>query len=245
MSDRKPSAPGRPAGGYLGSTRHPWPCLLFVLPLLVLYETGVWALGGHITLRNGADAWLRWGLAECGLRYSFVAPLVVAALLTGWAAWRWGDRPERIGTPLLGMLLESFLFALALWGIGRLIGPLFGQVLTAAGPKETFGQALAYLGAGVYEEVGFRLVLFTGLAALLRAAEAPAALVLPVAALVSALAFAAAHHVGPHGEAICPDVFVFRTLAGLYFALLFQLRGCGVAVGAHAAYDMLVGLSVG
>jgi hypothetical protein len=40
------------------------------------------------------------------------------------------------------------------------------------------------------------------------------------------------------------DYFVFRTVAGLYFTLLFVLRGFGVAVGAHAGYDVLVGVSV-
>ena len=39
-------------------------------------------------------------------------------------------------------------------------------------------------------------------------------------------------------------VFFFRTLAGLYFVLLYQLRGFGVAVGAHAGYDVLVGLLI-
>ena len=39
-------------------------------------------------------------------------------------------------------------------------------------------------------------------------------------------------------------VFLFRTLAGVYFAVLFQLRGFGIAVGAHACYDVLVGVVV-
>ena len=30
--------------------------------------------------------------------------------------------------------------------------------------------------------------------------------------------------------------------AGLYFALLFRLRGFGIAVGAHALYDVMVGV---
>jgi hypothetical protein len=41
------------------------------------------------------------------------------------------------------------------------------------------------------------------------------------------------------------DYFVFRTMAGLFFTLLFITRGFGIAVGAHAGYDILVGLSVG
>jgi hypothetical protein len=40
------------------------------------------------------------------------------------------------------------------------------------------------------------------------------------------------------------DHFLFRAAAGLYFTLLFVLRGFGTAVGAHAGYDVLVGVSV-
>ena len=42
-----------------------------------------------------------------------------------------------------------------------------------------------------------------------------------------------------------PYVFLFRVLAGLYFTALFVGRGFGVAVGAHAGYDVLVGVSLG
>ena len=44
-------------GDYLRATRHPWPCLLFLLPLLAAYELGVHQLGGGQpdALRNGAD----------------------------------------------------------------------------------------------------------------------------------------------------------------------------------------------
>ena len=54
----------RRPGGYLSATRHPWSCLLFLVPLIVVYEAGVVWLGGPQPelLRNGADTWLRWGL---------------------------------------------------------------------------------------------------------------------------------------------------------------------------------------
>jgi hypothetical protein len=65
-----------------------------------------------------------------------------------------------------------------------------------------------------------------------------------MAMLLSALVFAGAHHIGPYGEPFEGYVFLFRTLAGLYFALLYQLRGFAVAVGAHACYDVLVGVLI-
>ena len=36
--------------------------------------------------------------------------------------------------------------------------------------------------------------------------------------------------------------FLFRVLAGLYFTAIYQFRGFGIAVGAHACYDVLVGI---
>jgi hypothetical protein len=54
--------------------------------------------------------------------------------------------------------------------------------------------------------------------------------------------FAAAHNLGPHGEPFHAHVFMFRTAAGLFFAWLYCVRGFGIAVGAHAGYDVMVGI---
>ena len=44
------------------------------------------------------------------------------------------------------------------------------------------------------------------------------------------------------GESFQLVTFLFRTCAGLYFTWIYNLRGFGIAVGAHASYDVLVGL---
>lgn len=49
---------------------------------------------------------------------------------------------------------------------------------------------------------------------------------------------------GPYGGPFDGYVFLFRTLAGLYFTAVYQVRGFGSAVGAHACYDVLVGVLV-
>jgi membrane protease YdiL (CAAX protease family) len=236
---------------YWQSTRHPGPCLLFLAPLLVAYELGVLAVGGPAaTLRNGADVWLRAGLAACGGRHPALAPALVAALL---AAWLWRQRastPEDLPGLCLGMALESVAGALVLWAVSRGFAPLLeaaGVPLAVDSPPlnaAALGQVVTYVGAGIYEEVLFRLVLYGGLRTVLTAALVPGRLAVTLAALASALLFAAAHHIGPHGEPVDGYNFVFRVLAGLYFTLLYQLRGFGVAVGAHACYDVLVGINM-
>ena len=58
------------------------------------------------------------------------------------------------------------------------------------------------------------------------------------AALISAVLFSIAHYVGPLGDPISLTSFVFRTLAGLYLAAVFHVRGFAVAAWTHAFYDV-------
>ncbi|AWM37917.1 CAAX amino terminal protease self- immunity [Gemmata obscuriglobus] len=234
---------------YLAATRHPWVCFLFLLPLIAAYEGGLYRIGGDqaTRLRNGADAWLRWVLELFGAGHVLVAPLIVLGLLLLWSWWRWSDRPEDPLTALFGMAFESVLFAVVLWQFSRNFGPIIdglGIKLQLTFQTAPAAQILTFIGAGIYEEVLFRLGLFGGLVLLLRVVGLPGVAALPLAAFAAALAFAAAHHVGPYGEPMRADYFVFRTIAGLFFTSLFVFRGFGIAVGAHAGYDILVGVVV-
>src|SRR5439155_21449537 len=100
--------------GYVSATRHPWPCLLFLLPLLIIYEVGVVWLGGAQPdmLRNGADSWLRWGLERFGLHQIYYVPVLIVAVFLGWSWLRFWDRPVGFPSICSGMALESVVFAL-------------------------------------------------------------------------------------------------------------------------------------
>lgn len=240
-----------PPPGYVQATRHPLPCLLFLLPLLAAYEAGVIWLGGDQAdlVRNGADAWLRWLLEAFGLQQLYWAPLLLVAGLLAWAWARRDDRPGDLLGVCSGMALESVAFALVLWRLSQELGPLLDRLgiqLATAPPRGTgLARLVTFVGAGIYEESLFRLALFCGLAALLRMATVPRGPALAVAAVAAALAFAGVHHVGPYGETFDAFVFLFRTLAGLYFTALLLCRGFGVAVGAHVCYDVIVGIRLG
>lgn len=100
---------------------------------------------------------------------------------------------------------------------------------------------LGYLGAGVYEETVFRLALLPLLYAMFRLALFSSGASWLASLFVSSFLFSIAHHVGTPGEPFLWAVFLFRCVAGVYFGLVFIARGFGVAVGTHAAYDVLVG----
>ena len=231
---------------YLAATRHPWAAFLFVVPLLAAYEAGVVWLGGAdpSRLRNGADGWVRVQLGLLGLAHHLIAPAAVALLLLLRAWWRWSDRPVEPVPVWFGQVFESGLFAVVLWQLGQNFGALADRAGVRLDVTVQTGQAarvLTFIGAGIYEEVIFRLGLFGGLCLILRIAHVPPLIGVPLAAAAAATAFAAAHHLVPGGEPPDRSVFIFRTAAGLYFTALYVARGFGVAVGAHAGYDVLVG----
>ena len=223
---------------------------MFLLPLLLLYEGSVIYLGdtNPDALRNGADCWLHGSLTAFGLHELYWAPALLVVTLILWCLVRRSDQPEDLTGTCTGMAIESVFIAIGLWVMSRGLRPLLGRlgiVLQVAGPvDDTTANLISYLGAGIYEEAIFRLALFGGLCWLLRQGGLPEVLVVMVAAGAATLAFAAAHHVGPGGEPFDSYAFVFRTLAGLYFTIVYRFRGFGIAVGAHACYDVFVGIAM-
>ena len=234
---------------YFTATRHPWASWLFVAPLLVAYEVGVHTLsqGNPDTLRNGADVWARQRLAEFGLPILWAAPALLLGGLLVISWMRWADRPsDPLGT-IFGMSIESVVFAVGIWALSRNFRPLMEEagipLATVPFHPLAVGQVVNYLGAGIYEEVLFRFGLFSILALILRAIL-PGIVALVIAGVLASFAFSAAHHMGPAGEPMVPIVFYFRAAAGMVFTVLYVTRGLGVAVGAHAGYNILVGSSV-
>jgi len=245
------SAIDRLGAGYWAESHRPLASLAFVLPLLALYEVGVLALG-PAAARNGADVWLRTLLEMVGFGQYFLLPALTVSILLGWHYT--SRQPWRLarGT-LAGMAVESGVLSLCLWLILQLQGALLHVVAGHAGPSpepapawlgaaDSLGGLVGYLGAGVYEELLFRLMLLPVVAYAVRRLGVADVSSLVVAAVFTSLVFAAAHHVGQHGEPLDGFIFLFRFLAGLFFCVLFLKRGFGIAAGTHAGYDILVGV---
>jgi len=241
-----PPPPGRTIWSYLPETHHPWVGLVFLLPWLVVYECGVVYLSqqGAQGLRGGADEWLRDGLALYGLAHPWLAPLFVVGWLIFASLWRWSDRPKRPLSLSFGMFLESIALAALLWVIARNFPGIlaqFGVPLAAVQFQTPREEIVKYIGAGIYEEVLFRLILLNGFVWLL-GWFLPRLAAVPVAMLISSYIFAICHQTQ---TALPAPQLLFLMAAGLYFCWVYWLRGFGIAVGCHAAYDILVGVSVG
>jgi membrane protease YdiL (CAAX protease family) len=102
------------------------------------------------------------------------------------------------------------------------------------------------IGAGIYEELIFRLILICILMLLFQDVfrlDHRNSIVLSV--LISAALFSAHHHIDFLSGQVNPGDpfdwtrFAFRTMAGVYFAILFAIRGFGITAGTHAFYDII------
>lgn len=250
--------------GYWHGTHRPLQCLYFLLPLLVAYEIGTVLL----SLQDNAE--VHRILAESAIREFFgvfgvvsvhLPAITVVVVLLGWHLARKGDPLRPQWPTLAGMLVESLVLVAPLFILqlltqrvmqGAAGGELAGllQGLLAAGSAGTGGGDAAIgdwrsglllsIGAGIYEELLFRLLAIALLGLLLEDVLAlPRGWAALLAVAVSSLAFAWYHFWGT-SQPMDAGRFAFYTLAGVYFAGLYMLRGFGVVVATHALYDVVI-----
>jgi hypothetical protein len=244
---------------YFTATRAPRYSLLFALPLLLAYEALAAALAGPRAsgqIRNGADVILKEAAAAAIGPYGPLAVMGAIILLSLWLAWRDSRRSGGVRPVFFaGMLAESTVLAVAFGLViglvtARLLGAVHmlafanAQAAGAAGgiAAMSWGTRLMLsLGAGLYEELLFRVLLVGALAAggrtLLGMSRRGAGI---LATVVGALVFSAFHYIGRYGDPFQLQSFVFRTISGLAFSGMYLMRGFGITAWTHALYDVFV-----
>lgn len=227
-------------GGYLRESELPLSGLAFLLPLMIVYEVGTRyfttaALHGHEQQIIAFTLMQRF-FRMCGVHGQHLPALAVATILLAWHIAR-GDRWHLQFTTLVGMGAESTLLALPVIALAREIARHFPLAAMNASTRDV---VIMSLGAGVYEELVFRLALFALLSFVLRDALKINAFWSHLSVVVlSALAFSGYHYLSPV-EHFQWRAFLFRTAAGAYFGVLFLARGFGITAGCHTAYDILI-----
>ena len=236
--------------GYFHDSRNLRSSILVVLPLFVIYQVGILATGG---VRNGVDFMtdlLLHLVFRGSILYYVIFNLVVLAGLVAAVAYL-RKRREFNPKTFLFIIIEGTIYGLLL---GFLIGSLLSKTglsrvtaaaadVAAACPKEfgIFDNFVLSIGAGLYEELVFRLILLGGSVLLLTRAfkvkELPAVI---GAIIVTSLIFSGIHYVGSMADPFTLYSFAFRFLAGVVFAVIYYGRGFAVAVYTHAIYDIIV-----
>lgn len=262
-SDNATIDPLRPSPYWIRSQR-PLQGMFFLLPLILLYE-----LGTVIYATDQANGVTRYIYARSllsdffellGVTGYYLPGLIVVVLLLSWHMVR--RDPWRFELRLYAMMwaesivlaLPLFVYALILFrepltgmtqgvadGLGSLdfLGQTVASARPASGQDGWQAQLVFSIGAGIYEELLFRLI---GIAllhmVLVDVLALPEHFGATGAIVLSALVFALYHF--SEDNPFTPSKCLFYTGAGVYFAAVYVLRGFGIVAGTHAAYDVIV-----
>jgi hypothetical protein len=238
---------------YFQLSRAPRYSVVFALPLLIGYEGLAAMLSDSRStsqIRNGADVLLKEAFIAVAGRNG---PLIFIAAVVGIGIWfvardirssGQGLRPVIFGAMLTEAVALAAAFGVV---IGTITVKLLGSVHAASMVNSSSSpiaqmswatRLMLSLGAGLYEELLFRVLLVSALASGARVAFGWGVKGAGVfATLVGALIFSAFHYIGPYGDPFRVTSFTFRAISGVAFSALYLTRGFGITAWTHALYD--------
>ncbi len=193
-------------------------------------------------VRISVDVWFKTMFQGLGIN-AITATFLVAAAVGAVIIFRKRKELPRLNKNYFGlMFLESATYAVF---IGLFIG-FFLEFLLNMQPDSPIEQLSKFqlfalsLGAGLYEELFFRVILVSGLLFLFNRLTNRKKFAYFFAVVVAALLFSAVHYVGHYGDFFTVKSFLFRFLFGLALNLIYVTRGFGIAAWTHALYDLVV-----
>ena len=248
---------------YLERTSRPIYAIAFLLVFIVLYEIGTVALStetlNQSQVRVVSFVWLQNLLEYIGFggKMAWVAPpMVVVVLLLAfqisskksWHVELMDTWPMHIECMLLAvpLIVLSLFINSSSTADPNQVAAVFAQTNAAVTHHTLLADVVTGIGAGIYEELVFRLVLIVLLMMLFQNVlklTHKTSIILSVC--ISAMLFSAHHHINIIDGQVSMTApfnwtaFIFRAMAGVYFAVLFAVRGFGITAGTHAWYDII------
>lgn len=226
---------------YLTVSKSPLYSFIFTLPLFLLYEVGIFLISSRDIdqLRNGADVLMRQVLESFGIygMYGFGGTFLIGFLIA-FIRQKKNLRTSEIESRfLLIMFFESIVWA-TLLVILMIKIPTF---LSLSNEDHLIQQVVLAIGAGIYEEFVFRVLLISGLAILF-------GLIFNwgefgktfLSVIISSAIFSIFHFFGSYGDTFSFPLFFVRFFAGIFLAMIYIFRGFGITAYAHSIYDLFV-----
>ena len=229
---------------YFSSTNTLLYSYLISLPLLLLYEVLIFLAqpDSEQVVRISVDVWIKTLFSYIGQDVLSIT-LILVALAGIFVLYR---ERKKLSSLKMGyfftMLIEAsfYAFFLALL-INTTVSGLLQIVQSSPIEKLTMLQQLALsLGAGLYEELFFRVILVSILLFTFNKIFSKQSVAFASAILLAAVIFSLVHYVGAFGDPFTLGSFLFRLLFGLALNAIYLWRGFGMAAWTHAIYDLMV-----
>jgi len=252
--DAKTSKPvadhGKPI--YYFESKRALVCLLFLLPLMAWYEFGKfvlpWLSDGAQPNPGLVEGWLMALVGQAGFALAGMVPVLTTGILLMLHHRRKRDAPIRptvffsMAIEIIGISLLLFLFgdAILLFAEGQQPRPLV-HLFDFFRTPQWHAVLLESLGAGLQEELIFRLILFNFASIWLAKTIGDELVAVTMVAIFVSVLFAAAHcdFMNPDASPFRASTFLFRFFASLVLCVLFRFRGFAIAVGVHFGFDLL------
>lgn len=217
---------------------------LVSLPLFFLYEILILISqpAGDAIVRISVDVWVKSLFSSLGVS-AISFSLLIIAIVGLFILYKEKERLKTLKFAYFPMLLlEATVYAIVVAFISQSLVS-FVLNMAASDPISTLTttQKLALsLGAGLYEELFFRVILVTVFILIFTKVFGKKWAAVTAAVVLSALLFSAVHYIGSMGDAFTLGSFLYRFLFGLILNGIYVWRGFGVAAWTHAIYDIMV-----
>ena len=226
---------------YLKVTKTPLYSFIFTLPLFLIYEIGILLISNSDIpqLRNGADVLMKQVLESFGIygMYGFGGTFLIGFMVAFLRQKKHLNSSDVQGRFLILMFIESIIWAILL-SIAMIAVP---TSLSLSNEQRLLQQIVLAIGAGIYEEFVFRVILIAGLASLFGFIFKWGNFGKNLSAIIaSSIIFSLFHFLGSFGDAPSISLFFIRTIAGIVLGFIYIFRGFGIAAYAHSIYDLFV-----
>ena len=226
---------------YFLQTRSSFYSFLFTIPLFFIYEVGILFLSKDdiLVVRNGADFLMRSILESFGIfgLYGLGAIFLIGFIITYIYFFNDNSNKSIRADYLFIMIFESVCWALILY---FLLSKFMLALMNPIG-KTIAQQVTLAVGAGIYEEFLFRVMLISGLTGIIGFVFLWNEKTRKAAALIIAAGiFSAFHFMGDYGDYFSMELFILRFFAGIVLGILYISRGFGITAYAHSIYDLIV-----
>ena len=211
------------------------------LPLLVIYEILiVLSQSRYWGIRNAADVWIRTFLMAFDLQAQHITFVLIGISLALIPIAKSRARGIKLKANYFALMFaECLAFSLVLGVVLQSILRLGG--LSSGGPGSGLMQNLALsVGAGLFEEIIFRVILLNLLFLLLSPLLKKKIVAAVVSVLLASFLFSLSHYVGTMADTWQLYSFMFRWAAGLLFTVLYFVLGFAITAYTHALYDIWV-----
>ncbi|WP_394834121.1 CPBP family glutamic-type intramembrane protease [Pendulispora rubella] len=236
-----------------------WIDLALTLPLFLAYHAGV----VFLKIQNATDVVTPTlvQLAEGNRGVYLLMTASIGVVFAGIFAWLGRGQAFRT-SKFAQVIVEGALYAIMMRVAGSyVVSNMFAPQASLFGPlfeDKRFVGMITSMGAGFYEELAFRVVLF-GLGAkvlvslfakqnvqvmnqrvVAGTSSFKAFIIMFVWMFAAAALFSGMHYIGALGDKFQMASFIYRMVIGVVLTIIYLTRGFSTAVWAHALYDIWV-----